>query len=96
MSWCRCPTCQETFTCLSAFDMHRVGSFGDSIYAASRTGKSRQVIGHRQGRRRRLSEPEMLEKGMVRNDKGWWMTRPSVLHWTQHEETEEAETMPSS
>jgi len=62
MSWCRCPTCHETFTCLPAFDMHRVGSFGDPIYAASRTGKSRRVIGHTRSTRQCLTESEMLAK----------------------------------
>ncbi len=78
-----CTACQEIFTCVSAFDMHRVGSFGEPIYAASRSGKSRQVIGHTPHERRCLTEPEMLAKGMAHNDKGWWMTRPSATHWAE-------------
>jgi hypothetical protein len=30
----------------------------------------------------------MLAKGMARNDKGWWMTRPSATHWAEEEEPE--------
>lgn len=88
MSTCLCPACQQTFPCLSAFDMHRVGSFGEPIYAQSATGKSRRVVGHITSLRRCLTEPEMLAKGMVSNDKGWWMTRPSALHWAQGREEE--------
>jgi len=31
----------------------------------------------------------MLAKGMVRNAKGWWLTRASGVHWTEEEEAEE-------
>ena len=68
--------------------MHRVGSFGEPVYSASRSGKSRQVIGHTPHARRCLTETEMLAKGMARNDNGWWMTRPSEIHWAEAEEPE--------
>ncbi len=96
MSKCICPACQETFTCLSAFDMHRVGSFGEPIYAHSRTGKSRRVIGHTPSTRWCLSESEMGAKGMASNDKGWWMTRPSESHWAEDEEEEPVFSQPTS
>jgi hypothetical protein len=83
-----CAACSATFTCVSAFDMHRVGSFGEPIYAVSRSGKSRRVIGHTPHARRCLTESEMLAKGMARNDKGWWMTRPSESHWAEEEKAE--------
>ena len=85
MSKCVCTGCQETFTCLSAFDMHRVGSFGEPIYAESHTGKSRRVIGHTPSQRRCLTEQEMLAKGMGRNAQGWWMTRLSAVHWADEQ-----------
>src|SRR6266566_9533052 len=85
MSKCSCSACAAIFTCVSAFDMHRVGSFGEPFYAASRSGKSRRVIGHSSQERRCLTEPEMLAKGMVANEKGWWMTRPSEeTHWAEN------------
>lgn len=83
-----CSACHETFTCLSAFERHRVGSFGEPIYAESRSGKSRRIIGHTPHPRRCLIESEMLAKGMAPNDKGWWMTRPSESHWAEDEEEE--------
>ena len=87
-----CSSCHETFTCVSAFDRHRVGSFGVPIYAVSQSGKSRRVISHTPHERRCLTEAEMLAKGMARNDKGWWMTRPSESsHWAEDEEEEEPE-----
>lgn len=91
MPKCSCSGCGETFTCLSAFDMHRVGSFGGPIFAASRSGKSQRVIGHEPSQRRCLTGPEMLAKGMVKNDKGWWLTRASEGHWTEDEEADEIE-----
>ena len=84
-----CAACGETFTCLSAFDMHRVGSYSQPIFAQSRSGKSQRVIGRTPNQRRCLTEQEMLAKGMVKNGKGRWMTRASEVHWTEGEETEE-------
>jgi hypothetical protein len=90
VSKCWCSACSAIFTCVSAFDMHRVGSFGEPIYTASRSGKSRQVSGHTPHTRRCLTEAEMLAKGMARNDKGWWITRLSETHWAEEEEPEAA------
>ena len=88
MSKCSCSACGAIFTCVSAFDRHQVGSFGKPIYATSRSGKSRLVIGHTPPERRCLTEAEMLARGMARNAKGWWMTRPSATHWAEGEEVE--------
>ena len=85
MPKCFCPACQETFTCPSAFEMHRTGSCGDPIYEESCTGKSRRVIGQTPSTRRCLSEREMLARGMARNDKGWWLLRQAGVHWTEAE-----------
>ncbi|HEY6411600.1 MAG TPA: hypothetical protein VIY29_29430 [Ktedonobacteraceae bacterium] len=85
MSRCFCPACSAIFTCVSAFDMHRVGSFGEPIYAVSRSGKSHQVVGHTAHERHCLTASEMLTKSMVANVKGWWMTRPSEeTHWAEN------------
>ncbi len=63
--------------------MHRVGSFGKPIYAQSPTGKSRRVIGHTPCLRCCLDEQEMFARGMVKDENGWWMTRPSLIHWAE-------------
>ena len=83
MSRCSCSACSAIFTCVSAFDRHRVGSFGEPLYAASRSGKSRRVIGHACHQRRCLTGSQMLDKGMITNEKGWWMTRLSETHWAE-------------
>jgi len=67
-----------------------MGSYGEPIYAQSKSGKSRRVIGHTPSTRRCLSAAEMLAKSMARNARGWWMTRPSESHWTADEEDDEA------
>lgn len=85
MSRCSCSACSAIFTCVSAFDRHRVGSFGEPIYAISRSSKSRRVIGHTPHARRCLTESEMQAKGVARSEKGWWMTRPSAIHWAEEE-----------
>lgn len=90
MSMCVCPARQETFTCLSVFEMHRTGSFGDPIYEASRTDKSRRMVGHMATTRRCLHAQEMLARGMARNDKGWWLSRPAAVHWTEAELTSQS------
>jgi len=38
----------------------------------------------------------MLAKGMVRNDKGWWLTHPSAVHWTNERNAEEEEALAAS
>lgn len=88
MPKCECAACGETFTCLSAFDMHHSGSYSQPIYAPSQSGKSQRVIGRTPSERRCLTEQEMLTKGMVKNEKGWWMTRMSETHWTEEAEDE--------
>jgi len=50
--------------------MHRVGSYGEPIYSE----KGREVIGYTKHTRRCLSEAEMLDKKMVKTDKGIWIT----------------------
>lgn len=64
-----CSGCSETFSSESAFNMHRVGSYGDSIYDSNK-----RVIGYTEHTRKCLSEAGMLQKGMAQNDKGIWIT----------------------
>lgn len=58
-----CPSCCQTFTGTSAGDMHRTGEHHISVGP---------------DRRRCLTEAEMLEKGMAKNGRGHWMTRPTT------------------
>ena len=81
-----CSGCGEIFASVAAFDAHRVGSFGEPIYQASRSGRSRSVVGHTPGSRRCLTCQEMYRVGMIRNEKGWWMLPP-----TAHPHEQEAE-----
>ena len=48
--------------------MHRVGSYGEPIYAKGR------IVGYTPCERRCLSIPEMQQKGMILNDRGHWTT----------------------
>ena len=52
-----CPVCRETFTAAAAGDKHRRGEPG------VKTGPNR---------RRCLTETEMLDKGMIRDERGRW------------------------
>lgn len=71
MAKSQCTACFEIFSSGSAFNMHRVGSFGEAIYDEKR----KHVIGYTKSERRCLSEQEMVaEKDMVKNIKGIWTT----------------------
>lgn len=62
----QCPACGEWFNSTSAFDSHRTGGFGK----LAKDGKPGQPA-----KRRCLSLTEMQEKGFVRNDELYWITR---------------------
>lgn len=64
-----CRECRKTFTSISAFDMHRTGSYGNPIY-----DDKRQVIGYAKHERRCCTEQEMLDKEMLKNKNGYWTT----------------------
>src|SRR5690348_5405941 len=84
-----CSGCNLTFTSVSAFDMHRVGGWGDPIYATNAKGKRGDTIGYTKPTRRCLTEQEMLEKGMRKTEKGWWSTGTFDTNYrAQDEETE--------
>lgn len=56
---CACDACGERFTSISAFDEHRTGPF-------EQNGRPHQ--------RRCRTAAEMIARGMVRNDRGYWTT----------------------
>ncbi|OLD63402.1 MAG: hypothetical protein AUF65_02380 [Chloroflexi bacterium 13_1_20CM_50_12] len=70
MARSQCTACSETFSSESGFNMHRTGSYGDPIYDP----KGKVVIGYAKSERRCLTEDEMLQKKMIKNDKGIWTT----------------------
>jgi hypothetical protein len=57
---CICSSCGQRFRSLSAFDMHRTGSYTSTLWE--------------QARRRCLTVAEMAAKGMQRNEHGAWTT----------------------
>lgn len=69
-----CSACEIVFGSLGAFDMHRVGSYGEPIYEDSSTGKSRTVVGYMKPARRCLTLEEIKALDMKQNDRGWWIT----------------------
>ena len=69
-STCANPACGLIFSSLSAFDMHQVGEYSKPRYDAT----GHRVIGRIPSTRRCLSIAEMQARGMVQNEKGWWMT----------------------
>ena len=83
-----CRGCGETFKSGSGFDLHRVGGFGDPIYATTSTGNRGKITGYTPVTRRCLTVEEMLAKGLTRNEKVWWVTK--AYDESAHEEEEEA------
>lgn len=69
-----CSGCNEVFTSITAFDMHRVGGWGDPIRKTTSKGNHGEIVGYTKPTRRCLAEAEMLAKGMIKNDKGRWTT----------------------
>lgn len=88
-----CRGCGLTFGTLKSFETHRTGSYGEPIYKASSTGKSRQVIGHTPPTRRCMTLPEIQAVGMTQDAKGWWAL-PKQTASAAHEEDEVEEAMP--
>jgi len=64
-----CCACGQLFTSDSPFRKHRVGLYGEPIYDSKK-----QVDGYTKHTRTCLTEVEMLEKGMMKNEKGLWTT----------------------
>ncbi len=66
----RCSGCEKNFRSVGAFDMHRVGGYGDAIYKTR--GKSQVVVGHTKPTRRCLDTGEMVALEMQQDEKGTW------------------------
>lgn len=64
-----CGACRKVFASLGAFDMHRVGSYGEPIY-----NEKGRIMGYTPCERRCLTEIEMQQKKMTQNARGWWTT----------------------
>jgi len=58
----RCPACGQIFDSNAAFDAHRVGKFGRAPD---------------QGGRRCRTIPEMMQRGMAKNEAGHWIAKPA-------------------
>jgi hypothetical protein len=63
-----CRGCNQTFVSVAAFDIHRVGSYGEPIYK----GNSHRVVGYTPHQRRCLCIEEMVALGMTQNARDWW------------------------
>lgn len=76
-----CPTCKELFNSSTAFDMHRTGEY------ERRDPKGKLLS---PSTRRCLSIEEMSEKGMLKNARGFWITRArDPKDFSQDDEEEE-------
>lgn len=82
-----CRKCNLIFGSLSAFDLHRVGSFGEPLYQVSHTGKSRHVTGYTPCQRRCLTPAELAARGMVMSAKGWWVMPDSLTVCEQEQDS---------
>jgi hypothetical protein len=71
-SRCRCSGCGEHFNSASAFDRHRMGTYGTS---------------RQPGARRCLAATEMRARGWLKNGAGFWVTgkRPAYAVTTRVE-----------
>lgn len=68
MARAECRACGKIFSSTYAFDKHRTGSYGKPIREKNR------IIGYTKHKRRCCTEQEMLDKQMIKNDKGVWTT----------------------
>lgn len=64
-----CSACKVGGASVSAFDKHRVGSFGKPLY-----DERKRFIGYSPHERRWLTEGEMVAAGMSKNQRGLWIT----------------------
>lgn len=88
-----CRGCGLTFGNLKSFETHRIGSYGEPIYKASKTGKTRQVIGYTPHTRRCMTLAEIRAAGMSQDNKGWWsLPKKTARDAAAQEETFEEAT----
>jgi hypothetical protein len=89
---CECTACGQIFKSSRGFDMHRIGGYGEPIYKITSKGKRGEVTSYTKPNRRCMTEGEMLARGMVKNDKGQWITEAydkSIVHKEDEDEIEE-------
>lgn len=67
-----CAACGEVFKSVTGFDKHRIGGWGDAVYA-SKDKHQKNAIGYMPHTRRCMTVEEMLAAGMSKNDKGLWI-----------------------
>jgi len=84
-----CVACGEVFKSTAGFDKHRAGGFEEPIYEPRATGKTLKVVGYTPHSRRCMTVTEMLAAGMLKNDKGWWIT--SAYEQSAHADAGEEE-----
>lgn len=78
---CQCSGCGHSFTSVSTFDDHRIGSYGEAIYTKSEN----HVTGYTKSTRRCLTPDEMRARGWAQNKWGQW--RPeSDFSWAKKED----------
>lgn len=71
--------------------MHRVGGYGDPINKINGKGNRGELLGYTKSTRRCMTEDEMLAKGMVKNDKGQWITEAYDHNIVRKEDESEIE-----
>lgn len=69
MSKSICTVCNEVFKSSYGFDKHRTGE-----HSGKPIMKNGKVAGYEPGTRRCKTIKEMIADGMVKNDKGQWVT----------------------
>jgi len=84
---CECTACGQVFKSVSGFDKHRIGEYGDPIYGENSKGNKGKIIGYTKPTRRCMTEQEMLDAGMSKNDKEQWIVK-AYDHNIVHKEDE--------
>ena len=59
----QCGACKQYFVGASIFDQHRVGSYGDAVYAEG-DAKRKRPVGYTKSSRRCMTEEEMRAAGL--------------------------------
>ena len=84
-----CGACGEVFKSVAGFDKHRTGNFEEPIYGPRVKGNSLKIVGYTPHSRRCMTVEEMRDSGMLKNDKGLWIT--SAYEQSAHAGTDKEE-----
>jgi hypothetical protein len=76
-----CRACQHVFSGIEAFDMHRIGDFEKAIFKYSENGKPVKTIGYTKHTRHCMTEAEMQEAGMLKDEHGRWTSGKHLSKW---------------